>query len=265
MTLRRLRTKWTGKISLRKVGHSGVPEIFNEISRFIVSSPLPQQEIIARLLYFNPIVLPHEGTSWISPYAFTRNGDFDYSRDHIVQPPLHDLLRLLQAGLLGEGDTIPMTERIQNLETVPDLNWRSRCWYWQFLKQELTEAPSGRLHCLDRGSNNCAIQSSVIRFCSPQKEHRPILIIPSRSLPLKIKPLTGNTAQHGLWICTGRSFDAASPHHCPSYHFWLAAGLDSAAEYIHPSSQYPRHHLPLYSACHRSTKKGLSQNRFPPK
>ena len=101
---------------------SGVPEIFNEISRFIVSSPLPHQEIIARLLYFNPIVLPHEKSSWLSPYAFTENGDFDYSKGSTVQPPLDKLLQLLEVGLLSEGGTVPMTQLLQNPETPTDLN-----------------------------------------------------------------------------------------------------------------------------------------------
>ena len=101
---------------------SGVPEIFNEISRFIVSSPLPHQEIIARLLYFNPIVLPHEKSSWLSPYAFTENGDFDYSKGSTVQPPLDKLLQLLEVGLLSEGGTVPLTQLLQNPETPTDLN-----------------------------------------------------------------------------------------------------------------------------------------------
>ena len=101
---------------------SGIPEIFNEISRFIVSSPLPHQEIIARLLYLNPIVLPHEKNSWLSPYAFTKNGDFDYSKGSPVEPPLNELLQLLQVGLLSEGGTVPLTRLLQNPETPTDLN-----------------------------------------------------------------------------------------------------------------------------------------------
>ena len=71
----------------------------------------------------------HEGSnsnpirfSWLSPYAFTKNGDFDYSKGSTVEPPLDELLQLLQVGLVSEGGTVPLTQLLQIPETPTDLN-----------------------------------------------------------------------------------------------------------------------------------------------
>lgn len=90
------------------------PRLFDAISEHIICSPLPRQEIIDRLLHFNPAALPHRDSRFGQRrYLFTENGDFDSTQPPQSQVPLTELLRMLQAGLLRDDLSVPISERLR--------------------------------------------------------------------------------------------------------------------------------------------------------
>lgn len=69
----------------------------------IKSSALPSKKIVARLLHFNPISLPHiTDSNNQTQYLFTEYGDFDYDLHTTETASLDELLSMVQAGLLED-------------------------------------------------------------------------------------------------------------------------------------------------------------------